>query len=587
MEARIKNRIDPAGHQYASDMKGKIKRIDLTRTVYCEPLPSIENMFGTNCFINSIVQMLRLTNIDTNMQLRDYHNIGHLMSILNNNISLSKQDILDVRSTLPEEFSSPGQKDAAEFYQWMINDIYDHRRLITITDPMLSSFLTHGVETTASIRFVNAYTLQMEEIITCDSCNNVIARNITNECMLTVPVQFITLEMNIQTFLHGSLECQCEICNSHTSCRIEKNMLRPPEFLIIHLMRFEFDAEENQVRKLAYDVSFPDLLDDSVLGISYQLIGVVYHIGLEANAGHYMYKHLSYIGCIETYDDSRCYINPSETEFQTKDAYILLYQTCDSYMANRPKQTEIQDKIQSAANIAAKRKLLLRADMTVKSIKKDGDKKERKVKKEKKADAEKTSPNIKKELRTKNRIQTVNDDEVIPQLDINKIIKFIRNHSYICSLYTFDQMHGVKNRSDLERILEQIFFDLFKFHGFEKHLLIILYFDFEESGSISFAGFYFLSAMFRAIDSYDNKTMEEVNENRRLETALSCMFACLSIKYDNIVEDGKRIYQNAVHPRNNSVLTSFMDALDAHISSGSIDDVIPKVQEILGRKSFV
>ena len=75
---RLQNRISPAGHQYAGDLgktkneedaKERVKRIDPTRKVALCFLPNITNTHASNCFINSLLQLLKKTCPEKNCAL--------------------------------------------------------------------------------------------------------------------------------------------------------------------------------------------------------------------------------------------------------------------------------------------------------------------------------------------------------------------------------------------------------------------------------------------------------------------------------------------------------------------------------------
>ena len=100
------NRIDPKGHQYASDVKMKeIKerytkeekdqalpnnpRKDPYRYTALEFLPAISNINSNNCFINAVLQLLKNTNISVNFSFCPDHPLTQVMIKLNNGESIS------------------------------------------------------------------------------------------------------------------------------------------------------------------------------------------------------------------------------------------------------------------------------------------------------------------------------------------------------------------------------------------------------------------------------------------------------------------------------------------------------------------
>ena len=76
------------------------------------------------------------------------------------------------------------------------------------------------------------------------------------------------------------------------------------------------------------------------------MFGIIYHIGDGCKSGHYFAKQLTFENSVETYDDSRCYLNPIENSLSSKNAYIIFFQKSSSNIQNNPKVTQKVEMIE-------------------------------------------------------------------------------------------------------------------------------------------------------------------------------------------------------------------------------------------------
>ena len=103
-------------------------------------------------------------------------------------------------------------------------------------------------------------------------------------------------------------------------------MIETPDFLIIQFLRYKYNSKLQITEKDFKFIELPESLSIPNSNANYNLCGAIYHIGDSSNSGHYFSKHISNEGCIETYDDSRCYMNPIEKHLICNNAYLILYQ---------------------------------------------------------------------------------------------------------------------------------------------------------------------------------------------------------------------------------------------------------------------
>ena len=100
--SRLKNRVAPQGHQYSSDQKqdtrvklDEKKSRDPSRKAIVIRLPYISNEGSSNCFISSVLQILRHTNISRSLLLCYYHRSINVMKLLNSGESVSNPETIN------------------------------------------------------------------------------------------------------------------------------------------------------------------------------------------------------------------------------------------------------------------------------------------------------------------------------------------------------------------------------------------------------------------------------------------------------------------------------------------------------------
>lgn len=306
--ARLKNKIKLEGHLYADDVqKGKVaKRYDPLREVALIPLPNISNYLTSNCFINSFLQLFKHTNIQNNFCIKSDNQIYSLMMKLNNKENLNEQIINESRKKWSPPFSISAQEDCAEFIEYVMNNTY-HQKI----DKFEYRYFN----------FSDAYQYSIKTSYICAQCKK-INDVIENNFILTIPSTSYSFMTNFEQIFKGKIERRCECkCNK---CRFIKKIIKSPEYLIIQIMRFKYKKALNSIVKDYKIIDLPEKLNSQYLNDSYEIFGVIYHIGETSQFGHYLAKRIT-SGGVETYDDSRCYMNPSEKVLTTNNSYIIVY----------------------------------------------------------------------------------------------------------------------------------------------------------------------------------------------------------------------------------------------------------------------
>ena len=532
--ARLKNRINPSGHQYAIDNKEDKRLKDPTRKVACTLLPHIDNTNSCNCFINSVIQLLRYTNPEKNMQLAK-NDVVSIMLELNKGNNIKLESINMIRHSMIPTFSLCGQEDAHEFLIYLMNLLFSNRQKISCLDPLIKEQLAHEPETEETKCFRDAYQFEIVEIHRCNTCNKVISEIQTQEYSFSIPVQSSTFEVNMYAAQNDtSVKCMCSFCKSEQECTVTRIFKKSSTFLTIHFLRFCFDIKSGSPCKINTEVNFPDTL--FVQGRYYNLIGVIYHIGSGAQSGHYLTKHLNYNGSIETLDDSRCYINPTEKSFIRRNAYMLLYQEQSSRQACMPSKTVIEQQVAEAFDICRNKK----NQITMKE---------------------------KLESNTCIRIK-------IPIVVRDEFVKLIRKNSHLCSLHLFDKLQSPEKltSNELTYSMAELIVGIFNFYGFKNKEKIICDFFKEliNSHCMTTPTNRFLEAYFIAADSfpeecYSQNSNDLENLGQKIISTLNALIEEIANNKIDALPRIIQIYSSSHHNRNNKYFPGYIQKLAASI----------------------
>lgn len=526
--SRLKNRISPAGHQYADDNKEDKRLHDPTRQVSCTLLPHIDNLFSNNCFINSVLQLLRFTTPERNMKLA-CSGFVDIMYKLNQGMNINLEEIDSLRSTLPTSFSLKGQEDASEFYNWLMNDLHSKRRIIKCcSDPLIQKSLCRSPETNETKAFEEAYNFEMLEKHVCNSCSNTISEITTKEFCLQIPVVSGSFDINMYKALHEeSVQIFCPHCHDIKECTVSRSMTKSTTFIMLQLLRFSYDAQSQSTTKIDKEVQIPRELDSKLFGKAYTLIGILYHIGSNANNGHYMVKHINHSGTIDTLDDSRCYCNPTEKNIIQKDAYMMLYQEKHDWKSNAPIISTLEKDIRSAYDICGKARVEI--------------------------------PSKKCKLPSKTHIRIK-----IPIVVSDRFVDLIRKKSHLFSLQIFDALHSPDkmNSREVRNILADVIEGVLRFQGIKNKEKVLTEFftDLVDAHCISIPQYRFLESYIVAADRFPDETFQQILGQEIIST-MNSLIAKTSNGGLNMVSHIKNMYVSSQHVRNNKYFSAFIENL--------------------------
>ncbi|KAL6930918.1 hypothetical protein ACO0R3_004042 [Hanseniaspora guilliermondii] len=168
------------------------------------------------------------------------------------------------------------------------------------------------------------------------SAENSKNENITNDSDEEAE-KVIELEDCIEQFFKDEIISDgynCEKCKKSNKKSIKTTkILEEPEYLCVHLKKYEFDGNES--KKMKQKVEFNKYLDFNNYKVHdknrktpsiYQLISVTSHTGRSLSSGHYTTKALQPDGSWARYDDDLIEkISEKDVLERTNDAYYLIY----------------------------------------------------------------------------------------------------------------------------------------------------------------------------------------------------------------------------------------------------------------------
>ena len=222
------------------------------------------------------------------------------MDRLNKGERIKQEEINDYRFELIPKFSLNGQEDVAEYYNHALGEMYE-------------------IET---FNFNEAYRYQLNMIFVCNKCGHISEKQ-QDGYVYEIPTNSFT----------DKIERTREQCG-HTECKMYKKMIKSPEFLVIQLMRFSFDQIKSISIKDNKCIDIPVQFFSDHIHDAHNLFGIIHHLGDSCKHGHYFSKRLRCDNTIETYDDSRCYLNPIENKLPSNNAYLIIFQRSSSYIQN-------------------------------------------------------------------------------------------------------------------------------------------------------------------------------------------------------------------------------------------------------------
>lgn len=519
--ARIKNKIDPKGHQYLNDETEKKKRTDPTREVALIKLPSISNFMTSNCFINSFLQIFRHTKIDINFSEGKNTSVYQLMKRLNNGENLVEEDIADHRLDIIPTFSLSGQEDVAEYYNFVLNSIFTEETK-EVNDGI--------IRLPQELNFSKAYKYTLKTEFECKNCGAK-CHTFEDGYILEISIDKHSFFENLDAFFTDDIQRSCQYCNKD-ECHFTKLMVNSPEFLVIQLMRFSYKPELAKIKKDLKIIDIPNIFYSNNLHETYKLFGIIYHIGDECKSGHYIAKRLTFINTVETYDDSRCYLNPIDHKLPNNNAYLIFFQKCSSYIQDNPsilKKDDMLNEInQKIEKLTQENKISFEISCENNNL--SGQNEPTKITK------------IKQSNKPKNTGQI--EFQKIDQVISEKIKNFFKEYSYITSLYVFDQMMNMHDPNYFALMLQRFFDELISFKPINSDILLEFTIDFKNSKIIkkpveTIVKFY--------LTSIYNQKNDKYNADKTVIIFLHNIFEKQLISLKEIIKINKEVSKNAVN----------------------------------------
>ena len=479
--SRVKNKIEPDGHLYASDIKKEKspKKVDPTRKTLVLRVPFIRNDYSSNCFINSVIQLLRHTNIEVCMRLNPTNDIVQLMLQLNKGHSVSDPNTINEMRKTWTKFNTLLEEDASEFLVWLMNEIFETRKTFVSIPSEILPLLSREPETFYTFQFLSNYRFSTKRTITCPQCKH-ISIIFDHDYTLSIPTTSAQFHQNIEKIYHDTLDYECDCCKQKVAASMELEIVQLSNYIFIVINRFT--VNDGIIHKDDKLIVIPDTY--TFKGTEYKKIGIVYHIGQTPLNGHYLSKYVDNDGHIETYDDSRCYKSFAESELPDRNAYIILFQQSENRKANMSRPSKDEDEFIKAKEIIQKH--LEKGRKTI-------------MKKETNSDVESNS--------------ILNTRKPKRFLDKKEICLFFRTHSYYCDLYSFDLYHNITSINEFEAIFMHNIDILLRFHAGGPLLIIKFFRCFTKSKCITDSIMFFIEAFLRVIvnSSYESSALERIH----------------------------------------------------------------------------
>ncbi|XP_051147198.1 ubiquitin carboxyl-terminal hydrolase 3-like isoform X2 [Andrographis paniculata] len=330
----------------------------------------LEN-FGNTCYCNSVLQALYFC-VPFREKLLEYYlnsknegeaeeNLLTCLAELFSQISLQKKK---TGAIAPKRFIQRLRKendvfrgfmhqDAHEFLNFLLNQLVDilekesHKATNEVAVNGSISGQVNGVKHDQTVNWVHE---NFQGILTnetrCLWCETVTARDETFLDLSLDIEQNTSITSCLKNFsstetLNAEDKFFCDKCCSLQEAQKRMKIKKPPRILVIHLKRFKFMEQLNRHKKLSYRVVFPlelklsNTTEDADL--EYSLNGVVVHVGVGPNHGHYIsiVKSHNHWLCfddesVEMIDESaiQSYFGSAQEYSNNSDhGYILLYES--------------------------------------------------------------------------------------------------------------------------------------------------------------------------------------------------------------------------------------------------------------------
>ena len=287
--------------------------------------------YGVTCFANAGIQCLLATFLDdtpfgglfktgVNSPLADQ------LRLLHNARELYRPMPLLLK--MPSRFRGFQQEDSQDFLSellWIIhNDTRQDKAMPRPSVDLPYEEYTARLIASDTSPVLETFTFISHVVLICKRCGTR-SQSIrhSNFLGLALPPRSTsapTISELISTY-SAQVTCvdgvNCRVCRRREPCTKQEILKAPPRVLIVHLHRFRPDGKNSD----------PVVLDNLlVFGRSYQLVGVIDHIGTSERSGHYTARIRAGRDWLVA-DDS--YVGPTANPAATKQSspYVLFYKT--------------------------------------------------------------------------------------------------------------------------------------------------------------------------------------------------------------------------------------------------------------------
>lgn len=265
-----------------------------------------------------------------------------VLSEISSNSSVDPTQLKQAMDQTTDKFQGYEQRDAHEF----ISDLIDilHEELVEYSKKNNNS--NHNTTPTeekqdadqTSLPTDKYFYLNIKVCLTCDSCGYTRCKQeMYRHLSIDVgdnPEEKWTAEKGLQHFFQPEkLDIRCEECKSGLSATQTMEMTSCPNVLLLHLKRFIFS--ESTFRKNKKRVVLPPKLQinsfcsTSENNPSFQLGGVVHHIGSSSSSGHYTTDAVRSEQWATFDDHNTKFTSLSQVltdERKQQNSYLILYQ---------------------------------------------------------------------------------------------------------------------------------------------------------------------------------------------------------------------------------------------------------------------
>ena len=287
-------------------------------------LVGLRNLSNT-CFMNSILQCvfhtpkfidsLLRSEINRRSKLRGQlaERFCDLMQEMRNSRSfVSPDDVKMMVGRFAPQFNGYSQQDAHEFLRFLLDGLHEDVNRVQSKEPyrelkggtdhqkVAAEWFEYNRRRDDSV-VMDYFRGQLLSLITCSKCNTKSAACDTfMDLSISVPSRgvAVSLESCLEEFIAETDVdgYKCESCGKTSRSRMQMNIWRCPQILVIHLKRFSNSSWRRQ--KIDTEVRFPldrfnlrqycgRSTDPSAQAPVYSLFGVSHHMG-DLSSGHYV-----------------------------------------------------------------------------------------------------------------------------------------------------------------------------------------------------------------------------------------------------------------------------------------------------------